>query len=1386
MRKILIALLILVAGSAVAQPTNYTRVAGRYRWTSGYFDSTLHLPSGTTPKLGGGFNGPGALFYKTSDSAVYKWTGTQWLPLALSDNIYTANGTLTGDRVVTISTRRLDFTRDIYIDSLRFGRGNSRNIVNAAVGFNALSANTTGNSNTAMGYESMKPNTTGSNNTAYGYRSLWSNITGSSNTAIGSDAMVLGGGSSNTFVGASAGRNVSGSFNSYFGAPSGTVTITGNYNIGLGAASLGNSVSGSNNIGIGQIALSLLTSGSDNIGIGTQSLNSITTTTNSIGIGYQSLFNSSASYGIGIGSRAGFGNTTGTYNIYLGHYVNTGTGLTTGSYNTIIGSAISGLAAGLSNNIILADGQGNMRLVFDNSGNAVLGGGTTYPTFAGYKFQVNGTGMYTGALYTGNPANTTWNGPDNGGVLFVKSNTSGGGGLSFAAPSASNSHRFLSFRVDGGYDAWLSINGGTLTTSGNLITGSITASGLINANASILITDNTDNDRGINFWRQGSTQRASIVHNSAGQLYINTGDAGGSPSTTTGFNHIRLDGAAGSFRLQNTLIRSQNNAIGDTVGTPNVAAVLELKNGGANYYGLKLPSIDTLNRKVISDGGNSDGTNFTGVFTNGSNIFTGYNGGVNLQVGDLVFPNALGSANSYTALKTGENRAIVTNVNGTTITMDRNYVGTSGTYTVPRLRTWTIPEGLMIYNNSVKTIDYYNGTAWTSLASGNIYTSNGTLTGDRVVSTTSGYTLTFNPKTIFTDTLLANKPVKIGFGTDAVVNADAYILRVGGSIRMTGNNLQMGAGSPNVDAHIEMATGKVKINQFGSAGSSSVSIIGLGSGNSAVAIGVSAAASGLQSIAIGSATASATNSVAIGQSSVANGMGAVAIGGGSTAAAGGLAIGGTVGTGAAVAIGGTSLGASAVAIGATVFNSGNYSVVIGDRSRNYYSSSIVMGIFGRNTGNNQFVAGSNDGLNNGYVSNVYFGSGPQRDSVSNGDGSPYTINGSGALGTNFRGGDINIAGGKATGNQLSGDILFSTSVAGSTGTTLQNLTERAKVYGTTGDVRILNRLGFGTLGTATFIACTPSTTGGTIPDGVYYYYTVATIDTLGNIGNTNVATFAIITGGGGNGSISVSWNAVSNATSYRIYRRVGFTSSVQFFDTYSTSFLDINQTGTAFNFGLPENNNDGYAVKSYISDNTLYSPVSQTFNMRGNFVVGPNTAPASALLSVESTTKGFLMPRMTNTQMTSISSPATGLQVFNTTDSSLYVYRGTTGGWSALGGGGSATSGTYTPTITNGTNISSTNQYEMRWYRIGDRIFVQGAVGINATAIGSAYFRISLPTASNLTGQWDDLSGSVVSAGAGTGVITAGTANDDADVTYSATFVGVTVINSVSFSYIVK
>ncbi len=53
-------------------------------------------------------------------------------------------------------------------------------------------------------------------------------------------------------------------------------------------------------------------------------------------------------------------------------------GIITGSANTIIGANVTGLAAGLSNNIIIADGNGNRRINVDATGN--VGIGTDAPT----------------------------------------------------------------------------------------------------------------------------------------------------------------------------------------------------------------------------------------------------------------------------------------------------------------------------------------------------------------------------------------------------------------------------------------------------------------------------------------------------------------------------------------------------------------------------------------------------------------------------------------------------------------------------------------------------------------------------------------------------------------------------------------------------------------------------------------------------------------------------------------------------------------------------------------------------------------------------------------------------------------------------------------------
>jgi len=65
----------------------------------------------------------------------------------------------------------------------------------------------------------------------------------------------------------------------------------------------------------------------------------------------------------------------------------------------------------------------------------------------------------------------------------------------------------------------------------------------------------------------------------------------------------------------------------------------------------------------------------------------------------------------------------------------------------------------------------------------------------------------------------------------------------------------------------------------------------------------------------------------------------------------------------------------------------------------------------------------------------------------------------------------------------------------------------------------------------------------------------------------------------------------------------------------------------------------------------------------GNINIGTSTNSASAKLQVSSTTQGFLPPVMTTTQKNAISSPATGLVVFDSTLGKLCVY---SGGWQTI------------------------------------------------------------------------------------------------------------------------
>lgn len=60
----------------------------------------------------------------------------------------------------------------------------------------------------------------------------------------------------------------------------------------------------------------------------------------------------------------------------------------------------------------------------------------------------------------------------------------------------------------------------------------------------------------------------------------------------------------------------------------------------------------------------------------------------------------------------------------------------------------------------------------------------------------------------------------------------------------------------------------------------------------------------------------------------------------------------------------------------------------------------------------------------------------------------------------------------------------------------------------------------------------------------------------------------------------------------------------------------------------------------------------------GNVGIGISSPNASAILDISSTTKGITFPRMTTSQRNAITSPATGLQVFDNTTNSIWYFDG--------------------------------------------------------------------------------------------------------------------------------
>jgi hypothetical protein len=256
---------------------------------------------------------------------------------------------------------------------------------NSGFGANSLGNNTSGAYNTAIGSSALISNTTASYNVANGYRALYSNQTGASNTAVGGDALYTNTASFNTAVGQSALEQNS----------------SGANNTAQGYQALKSNTTASNNTAVGYQAGYSNTTGAQNAFFGTQAGYSNTGVgSDNTAMGYKALFGTTTgTNNVAVGSNAGVSLLTGTQNTFLGRFAGNAT---TSSYNTFVGDAAGYLITSgeantilgrfngnqnsldirtASNYIVLSDGGGNPRGIFDGSGNFLVG--ATSNTYGG-------------------------------------------------------------------------------------------------------------------------------------------------------------------------------------------------------------------------------------------------------------------------------------------------------------------------------------------------------------------------------------------------------------------------------------------------------------------------------------------------------------------------------------------------------------------------------------------------------------------------------------------------------------------------------------------------------------------------------------------------------------------------------------------------------------------------------------------------------------------------------------------------------------------------------------------------------------------------------------------------------------------------------------------
>jgi hypothetical protein len=278
--------------------------------------------------------------------------------------------------------------------------------------------------------------------------------------------------------------------------------IGGQNNIAIGYSTQGQLTSSNNNISIGYNSMGEKISGNSNIAIGTNSLNVNEGSTNvAIGIFSQST-GESGDHNTSVGYDS-LKNVTGIQNTTLGS--GAGSEITSGNYNVIIGTN-SGLSiATANNNIIISDGQANIRAQWDGSGSLSHAGAVEITNNSASSSTTTGALTIAGGVGISGDVHASSYYGDGSNLTNIVAQSFAGGNVSgitnFTNNTASSSTNTGALTVTGGVGVGGAVNMGNVlnvsgtvsftqnsaasnTTSGTLrVTGGMGVTGSVYANA---------------------------------------------------------------------------------------------------------------------------------------------------------------------------------------------------------------------------------------------------------------------------------------------------------------------------------------------------------------------------------------------------------------------------------------------------------------------------------------------------------------------------------------------------------------------------------------------------------------------------------------------------------------------------------------------------------------------------------------------------------------------------------------------------------------------------------------------------------------------------------------------------------------------------------------